>query len=133
MYHHQRNFKILTYMLRQLLDILNRYKLYLKRVIALLIKKCSGHGVQKLEKCQSRTRDINFVGIYAKTIQVINFLAENSIPNIKAVAQILFETSCTKTMFQHSKKGHNFANTGSPEKGKNTGQLFFHKQLIYEI
>ena len=52
---------------------------------------------------------------------------------MKALAFILFEISCTQD-FQilfskghNSKKGHNLAIQ------KNTGQLFYHEEFVYEI
>ena len=60
---------------------------------------------------------------------MIFLLAPNSIPNMKALAQILFEMSCTQD-FQilfskghNSEKGHNSGHNSDMK--KNTGQLFF--------
>ena len=64
---------------------------------------------------------------------VIYFSAPTSVPNMKALASILFEISCTQD-FQilfskghNSKKGHNLAIQ------KNTGELFYHEECVYEI
>ena len=71
---------------------------------------------------------------FSKVNQVIYSSAPISIPNMKALVQILFEIYCTQD-FQilfskghNSEKGHN-----SDMKKKNTGQLFFHEEYIYEI
>ena len=70
---------------------------------------------------------------FSKVNQVINSLVPISIPNMKALAQILFEISCTQD-FQdffskgdNSERGHN-----SEKKKKNAGHLFFHEESIYE-
>ena len=65
--------------------------------------------------------------------QVIFFSAPTNIPNMKALVQILFEISCAQDFHILFSKGH------KPEKGhnsdmkKNTGQLFFHEESVYEI
>ena len=67
---------------------------------------------------------------FSKVNQVIYSLTPISIPNMKALAQILFEISCTQDFFSkgdNSERGHN------SEKKKNTGHLFFHEESIYEI
>ena len=73
-----------------------------------------------------------FDGKFSKVNQVIYFSASTSVPNMKALASILFEISCTQD-FQilfskghNSKKGHNLAIQ------KNTGQLY-HEECVYEI
>ena len=47
------------------------------------------------------------------------------IPNIKALAKILFEIVFSNG--HNSEKGHNLDMT------KNMGQLFFHEESVYEI
>ena len=71
---------------------------------------------------------------YSKVNQVIYSLAPISIPNMKALAQILFEISCTQD-FQDFffSKGDNSERGHNSEKKKNTGHLFFHEESIYEI
>ena len=70
---------------------------------------------------------------FSKVDQVIYSSSKISIPNMKVLAQILFEISCTQD-FQilfskghHSEKGHNL---GMKE---NMCQLFFHEEYVYEI
>ena len=72
-------------------------------------------------------------GKFSKVNQVIYSSAPTSVPNMKALTSILFEISCTQD-FQilfskghNSKKGHNLAIK------KNTGQLFYHEESVYEI
>ena len=74
-----------------------------------------------------------FDGKFSKVNQAIYFSAPASVPNMKALASILLEISCTQD-FQilfskghNSKKGHNLAIQ------KNTGQLFFHEECVNEI
>ena len=55
-----------------------------------------------------------FDGKSSKVNQVIFFSAQTSIPNMKAVAQILFEISCTQDFQILFSKGHN------SEKGQNS-------------
>ena len=56
-----------------------------------------------------------FDGKFSKVNQVIYFSAPTSVPNMKALASILFEISCTQdfqilfSKGQNSKKGHNLA------------------------
>ena len=54
----------------------------------------------KSEKNQSKFQNSvilpKFDGKFSKVNQVICFLAATSIPNMKALAQILFEISCTQ-------------------------------------
>ena len=63
---------------------------------------------------------------------MIYFLAPISIPNMKALAQILFEITCTQDFQILFSKGHN------SEKGHNLdmkkyGSTFFHEESLYEI
>ena len=67
----------------------------------------------------------------SKVNQVIFFSAPTSIPNIKAVAQILFEILCTQDFQILFSKGHNSEKGHNSDMEKNTGQLFFHKESVY--
>ena len=68
-----------------------------------------------------------------KVNQVIFFSAPTSIPNMKALAQIRFEISCTQDFQYLFSKGH-YSNKGhNTYMKKNTGQLFFHEESVYEI
>ena len=76
-----------------------------------------------------------FVGNSSKVSQVIFFSAPTSIPNIKALAQILFEISCTQD-FQilfskgnNSEKGHN----SDMKKKKIRVNYFFIRNLYTKI
>ena len=70
---------------------------------------------------------------FSKVNQVIYFLAPISIPNMKALAQILFEISCTQDFQDFFSKGDNSERGHNSEKKKNMGHLFFHEESIYEI
>ena len=59
---------------------------------------------------------------FSKVNQVIYSLASISIPNMKALAQTLFEISFTQDFFS---KGDNSERGRNSEKKKNTGHLFF--------
>ena len=70
---------------------------------------------------------------FSKVNQVIYSSVPIRIPNVKALAQILFEISCIQD-FQilfskgiNSEKGHNL------DMKKYMGQLFFHEESVYEI
>ena len=54
-------------------------------------------------------------------------------PNMKALAQILFEISCTQDVQILFSKGHNSEKGHNSDMKQNTGQLFFHEEYIYEI
>ena len=89
---------------------------------------------KKYSKFQNSVNLSKFWVKFSKVNQVIYSSALTSIPNMKALAQILFEISCTQ-YFQilfskghNSEKGHN-----SDMKKKNTGQFFFHEECAYEI
>ena len=90
-----------------------------------------GHEVQELEKCDIILSE--FIGFYPKVNQVIYFSAQNTIPNIKALPHMFFEISCTHSYVSTFEKGRSATITYRPEKKTDMGQLFFHKQLIYEI
>ena len=65
--------------------------------------------------------------------QVIYSSALISIPNMKALAQILFEISCTQDLQILFSKGHNSEKGHNLDMKKNTGQLYFHEGPVYEI
>ena len=65
---------------------------------------------------------------FAKVNQVIYSSAPTSIPNIKALAQILFEISCTQDFQILFSKGHNSEKGNNSDMKKNMGQLFFHEE-----
>ena len=64
-------------------------------------------------------------GKFSKVNQVIYSSAPTSIPNIKALAQILFEISCTQDFQFLFSKGHNSEKGHNSDMKKNMGQLFF--------
>ena len=70
---------------------------------------------------------------FSKVNQAIYSLAPISIPNMKALAQILFEISCTQDFQDFFSKGDNSERGHNSEKKKNMGHLFFHEESIYEI
>ena len=74
-----------------------------------------------------------FDGKFSKLNQVIYSSAPISIPNIKALAQILFEISCTQDFQILFSKGHNSEKGHNSNMKKNTGQLFFHEEYTHEI
>ena len=52
---------------------------------------------------------------------------------MKALAQILFEISCTQDFQILFSKGHNSEKGHNMDMKKNMGQLFFHEESVYEI
>ena len=74
-----------------------------------------------------------FDGKFSKVNQVIYSSAPTSIPNTKALAQILFEVSCTQDFQILFSKGHNSEKGHNSDMKKNTGQLFFHEEYTHEI
>ena len=62
-----------------------------------------------------------------KVNQVIFFSAPTSIPNMKALAQIRFEISCTQDFQNLFSKGHN------TYMKKLQANYFFHEESVYEI
>ena len=74
-----------------------------------------------------------FDGKFSKVNQVIYFSAPTSVPNMKALAQILFEISCTQYFQILFSKGHNSQKGHNLAIQKNTGQLFYHEECVYEI
>ena len=70
---------------------------------------------------------------FSKVTQVIYSLAPISILNMKALAQIFFEISCTQD-FQDFFQKEIIQKGGIIQKRKkNTGHLLFHEESIYEI
>ena len=65
--------------------------------------------------------------------QVIYSSATTSIPNMKALARILFEISCTQDFQILFSKGHNSEKGHNLDVKKNMGQLFFNEESVYEI
>ena len=52
---------------------------------------------------------------------------------MKALAQILFEISCTQDFQILFSKGHNSEKGHNLDMKKNMGQLFFHEESVYKI
>ena len=65
---------------------------------------------------------------FSKVNQVIYSSARTSIPNIKALAHILFEISCTQDFQILFSNGHNSEKGNNSDMKKNMGQLFFHEE-----
>ena len=74
-----------------------------------------------------------FDGKFSKVDQVIYSSSPTSIPNMKALAQILLEISCTQDFQILFSKGNNSEKGHNSDKKKNTGQLFFHEEYTHEI
>ena len=70
---------------------------------------------------------------FSKVNQVIYSSVPICILNMKALAQILFEISCTQDFQILFSKGHNSEKGHNLDMKKNTGQLFFHEESVYEI
>ena len=75
----------------------------------------------------------NFDREFSKVDQVIYSSGLTCMPNMKALAQILFEMSCTQDFQILFSKGHNSKKGHNSVMKKNMGQLFFHEEYIYEI
>ena len=71
--------------------------------------------------------------IFLNFNQVIYSSSPISWPSFKPLAQILFEISCWQDFMLIFSKGHNSRKGDNWDKKKNTGQLFFHEESIYEI
>ena len=69
----------------------------------------------------------------SKVKQVIFISAPIGIPNMKALAKILFEISCIKDFQILFSKGHNSEKGHNLDMTKNMGQLFFHDESVNEI
>ena len=65
--------------------------------------------------------------------QVIFFSAPIGIPNMKALAKILFEIFCTQDFQILFSKGHNSIRGYDSGMKKITGQLFSHEESVNEI
>ena len=74
-----------------------------------------------------------FDGKSSKVNQVIIFSAPTGIPNMKALASILFEISCTQDFQILFSKGHYSKQGHNSDMKKNMGQPFFHVECVYEI
>ena len=74
-----------------------------------------------------------FDGKFSKVNQVIYSSVPTIVPNMKALAKILFEISCTQDFQILFPKGHNSEKGHNSDMKKNTGQLFFHEKCAYEI
>ena len=69
----------------------------------------------------------------SKVNQVIFFSIPTSIPNMKALAQIRFEISCTQDFQNLFSKGH-YSNKGhNTYMKKIQAHYFFHEESVYEI
>ena len=69
---------------------------------------------------------------FSKVNQVIYSWAPISIPNMKELAQIIFEISCTQD-FQDFFQREIIQKGGITQKRKKIGSSFFHEESIYEI
>ena len=74
-----------------------------------------------------------FDGKSSKVNQVIFFSAPTSIPNIKALAQILFEISCTQDFQILFSKGHNSEKGHNSDMKKIWVNYFFIRNLYTKI
>ena len=74
-----------------------------------------------------------FDGKSSKVDRIIYFSAPNGIPNMKALAKILFEISCTQDFQILLSKGHNSKRGHDSGMKKITGQLFSHEESVNEI
>ena len=70
---------------------------------------------------------------FSKVDQVIYSSALNCMLNMKALAQILFEISCTQDIQILFSKGHNSEKGHNSDMKKNMGQLFFYEEYKCEI
>ena len=70
---------------------------------------------------------------FSKVNQVIYSSAKISIPNMKALAKILLEISCTQDFQILFSKGHNSEKGHNLGTKKNMCQLFLHEEYVYEI
>ena len=88
-------------------------------------------------KNQSKFQNSVFLSKYdrkfSKVNQVIYFSAPISVPNMKALASILLEISCTQDFQILFSKGHNSKKGHNSAIQKNTCQLFYHEECVYEI
>ena len=70
---------------------------------------------------------------FSKVNQVIYSSASTRIPNIKALAQILFEISCTQDIRILFSRGHNSGKGHNSDMKIIVGLLFFHEESVNEI
>ena len=89
--------------------------------------------MEKSIKIQNSVFLSKFDGKFSKVDQVIYSSAPTFIPNLKALAQILFEIFCTQDFQILFSKGHNSEKGHNSDMRKNTGQIFFHEEYTYEI
>ena len=89
--------------------------------------------MEKINQIQNSVFLSKFDRKFSKVKQVIYSSAPASIPNMKALAQTLFEISCTQDFQILFSKGHNSEKGHNLDMEKNTGQLFFHEESVYEI
>ena len=89
--------------------------------------------LKKYAKFQNSIILSKFAIKFSKVNQVIYSSAPTKIPNMKALAQILLEISCTQDFQILFSKGHNSEKGHNSDLKKNTGQLFFHAECAYEI
>ena len=74
-----------------------------------------------------------FDGKSSKVNQVIFFSIPNGIPNMKALAKILIEISCTQDFQILFPKGHNSKGGHNSDMKKIIVQLFSHEKYVNEI
>ena len=99
----------------------------------LLFKSFKFHRKVEKLKFQNSVFLSKFDRKFSNVDQVIYSSAPNSIPNMQALAQTLFEISCTQYFQILFSKGHNSEKGQNLDMKKNTGQLFFHEESVYEI
>ena len=84
--------------------------------------------MEKSIKIQNSIFLSKFDGKFSKVDQVIYSSAPTIIPNLKALAQILFEIFCTQDFQILFSKGHNSEKGHNSDMKKNMGQLFFYEE-----
>ena len=89
--------------------------------------------MEKSIKIQNSVFLSKFDGKFSKVDQVIYSSAPTFIPNLKALAQILFKIFCTQDFRILFSKGHNSEKGHNSDMRKNMGQIFFHEEYAYEI
>ena len=97
---------------------------------------CWKDFIQIFKKCPNFQRAITaekYGESFLNFNQVIYSSSPISWPSFKPLAQILFELSCWQDFIQIFSKGDNSRKGDNSDKKKNTGQLFFHEESIYEI
>ena len=76
---------------------------------------------------------LKFDGKFLKVNLVIYSSASISVPNMKSLAQIPFETSCIQDFQILFSKRHNSEKGNDSVMRRNTGLLFFHEESVNEI